>query len=92
MAPATAQATAPCAAVPTAPRFLFTWPIGRCSVMGPDQLSGVTRHGKPLDEAAPEKRTAKFREGVERDSTAYVTSANVLDDGIIDPWDMRDVP
>jgi hypothetical protein len=23
------------------PRFLFTWPIGRCSVMGPDQLSGV---------------------------------------------------
>ncbi len=23
------------------PRFLFSWPIGRCSVMGPDQLSGV---------------------------------------------------
>ncbi|KAF9250419.1 hypothetical protein DTO013E5_5556 [Penicillium roqueforti] len=23
------------------PRFLFSWPTGRCSVMGPDQLSGV---------------------------------------------------
>jgi acetyl-CoA carboxylase carboxyltransferase component len=93
------------------PRFLFTWPIGRCSVMGPDQLSGVMSTiareaaagagksldeaaagaGKSLDEAALEKRTAEFREGVERDSMAYVTSANVLDDGIIDPRDTRDV-
>ncbi|KAI5465061.1 carboxyl transferase domain-containing protein [Mariannaea sp. PMI_226] len=23
------------------PRFIFTWPIGKCSVMGPDQLAGV---------------------------------------------------
>jgi acetyl-CoA carboxylase carboxyltransferase component len=23
------------------PRFMFSWPISRCSVMGPDQLSGV---------------------------------------------------
>jgi len=82
------------------PRFLFTWPIGRCSVMGPDQLSGVMSTiareaaagaGKSLDEAALEKRTAEFREGVERDSMAYVTSANVLDDGIIDPRDTRNV-
>src|SRR5579859_4569912 len=82
------------------PRFLFTWPIGRCSVMGPDQLSGVMSTiareaaagaGKSLDEAALEKRTAEVREGVERDSMAYVTSANVLDDGIIDPRDTRNV-
>ena len=23
------------------PRFLFSWPVSRCSVMGPDQLTGV---------------------------------------------------
>src|SRR3954447_25876177 len=23
------------------PRFLFSWPTSRCSVMGPDQLTGV---------------------------------------------------
>jgi len=47
--------------------------------------------GKQLDEVALEKRTAKFRESVEHDSTAYYTSAHVLDDGIIDPRDTRDV-
>ena|SRR5947207_14124302 len=94
------------------PRFLFTWPIGRCSVMGPDQLSGVMgtiareaaarykRHsmsatddsnGKELDEEALEKRTEVFKKSVEHDSTAYYTSAHILDDGIIDPRDTRDV-
>jgi len=95
------------------PRFLFSWPIGRCSVMGPDQLSGVMgtiareaaarylhqfhemetydSSGKDLDEVALEKRTAKFRESVEHDSVAYYTSAHLLDDGIIDPRDTRDV-
>jgi acyl-CoA carboxylase subunit beta len=24
-----------------APRFLFSWPNSKCSVMGPDQLTGV---------------------------------------------------
>lgn len=95
------------------PRFLFTWPIGRCSVMGPDQLSGVMgtiareaaarylppppragvndSNGKELDEEALAKRTDIFRKSVEHDSTAYYTSAHILDDGIIDPRDTRDV-
>lgn len=93
------------------PRFLFSWPIGRCSVMGPDQLSGVMgtiareaaarlhvllmeliiSNGKALDESALEKRTEAFKKSVEHDSTAYYTSAHVLDDGIIDPRDTRDV-
>jgi acetyl-CoA carboxylase carboxyltransferase component len=47
--------------------------------------------GKELDEAALEKRTETFRKSVEHDSTAYYTSAHVLDDGIIDPRDTRDV-
>ena len=94
------------------PRFLFSWPIGRCSVMGPDQLSGVmgtiareaaarspsllTFHvyrsaGKEVDEKELTKRTEIFKKSVEHDSTAYYTSAHVLDDGIIDPRDTRDV-
>ena len=82
------------------PRFLFSWPIGRCSVMGPDQLSGVmgtiareaaASAGKELDEAALAQRQEAFRESVIHDSRAYYTSANLLDDGIIDPRDTRDV-
>ena len=26
-----------------APRFIFSWPMSKCAVMGPDQLSGVLR-------------------------------------------------
>jgi acetyl-CoA carboxylase carboxyltransferase component len=48
-------------------------------------------NGKEVDEIALEKRTNAFRESVEHDSTAYYTSAHVLDDGIIDPRDTRDV-
>ena len=47
--------------------------------------------GRELDELALEKWTEKFRESVEHVSTAYYTSAHVLDDGIIDQRDTRDV-
>ncbi|KAL3444526.1 carboxyl transferase [Aspergillus insuetus] len=82
------------------PRFIFTWPIGRCSVMGPDQLSGVMEQvqrasakskGKSL---SPEKLKASvesFRQSAQRDSECYATSGMLIDDGIIDPRDTRDV-
>ncbi|KAJ4252784.1 hypothetical protein NW762_010690 [Fusarium torreyae] len=87
------------------PRFLFTWPSGRCSVMGPDQLAGVmgivqdgsqarkVKEGiqvgkKPSDSSMSSETT---RDMVERESQAYYTSAHLLDDGIIDPRDTRDV-
>jgi acetyl-CoA carboxylase carboxyltransferase component len=82
------------------PRFLFTWPIGRCSVMGPDQLAGVMgqvqrssaqTQGRDVDEAELDAKTQKFRDEVERDSESYSTSAVLHDDGIIDPRDTRDV-
>lgn len=82
------------------PRFLFTWPTGRCSVMGPEQLSGVmatvertssAAKGKAVDEEDLKARTQKFGESVRRDSECYRTSAVGLDDGIIDPRDTRDV-
>lgn len=86
------------------PRFLFTWPSGRCSVMGPDQLAGVMnivqagsaarkeKEGIKVSKKAPASGAAnKTRDMVERESQAYYTSAHLLDDGIIDPRDTRDI-
>lgn len=82
------------------PRFLFTWPIGRCSVMGPDQLSGVMEQveansakskGIMLQADEVQARVSSFRKSVLRDSKCYRTSGAVLDDGVIDPRDTRDV-
>jgi acetyl-CoA carboxylase carboxyltransferase component len=47
--------------------------------------------GKKLDTDALVKRAEGFRENVHLQSTAYYTSAHVLDDGVIDPRDTRDV-
>jgi len=51
----------------------------------------ISRAGKRLDEEALGKRAEGFRKNVYLQSTAYYTSAHVLDDGIIDPRDTRDV-
>ncbi|OGE51477.1 hypothetical protein PENARI_c013G03228 [Penicillium arizonense] len=82
------------------PRFLFTWPTGRCSVMGPDQLSGVMENvqqasakakGINLSPEKLKKQVQEFRERVQRDAECYSTSSMLIDDGIIDPRDTRDV-
>lgn len=90
------------------PKFLFSWPNSRCSVMGPDQLAGVmgivtegskarkakeglsNRSSKDAS-ASPTATIEAFRDQVERESESFYTSANLLDDGIIDPRDTRDV-
>lgn len=82
------------------PRFLFTWPTGRCSVMGPEQLSGVMERvqiasakskGLTLSPEKLQKQVQGFRDRVERDAECYSTSSMLIDDGIIDPRDTRDV-
>jgi acetyl-CoA carboxylase carboxyltransferase component len=82
------------------PRFLFSWPQARVSVMGADQLSGVldivsrqaaARDGQEVDEAAAAARVAMFKEQVEEQSDAYYVSSRCIDDGVIDPRDTRDV-
>lgn len=82
------------------PRFLFSWPNSRCSVMGSSQLAGVlssiarssaASKGNKIDEAEVLQREEAFRKRVERDSNVYRTSASGLDDGIIDPRDTREV-
>ena len=83
-----------------APRFMFSWPNSRCSVMGPEQLSGVMeminreaslRSGKAVEEDQLKAESSKLRDRIEKESEAWYTSAWCLDDGIIDPRDTRTV-
>lgn len=82
------------------PRFLFTWPSARCSVMGPDQLAGVMQtieansaksRGSAVDEAVVQQRVQKLKDQVLGDGDCYKTSSHLHDDGVIDPRDTRDV-
>ncbi|KAG2220655.1 hypothetical protein INT45_008198 [Circinella minor] len=82
------------------PRFLFSWPNSRCSVMGSEQLAGVLdivmrqgakRAGVKIDEELAEQRKQLFQASVEAESDVYYTSARLLDDGIIDPRETRTV-
>lgn len=68
--------------------------------MGPDQLAGVMEQIQTNSAKAkgivvnPEDLKANvqaFRNDVQRDSECYRTSAALLDDGIIDPRDTREV-
>jgi len=82
------------------PRFLFTWPNSRISVMGGEQaasvLATVRRDGMeargetwaPEDEAAFK---APIRERYEIEGDPYFATARLWDDGVIDPAQTRDV-
>lgn len=66
--------------------------------MGPDQLAGVMEQietaKKGPQKLSPEviqQRTERFKSQVQRDAESYSTSSIVVDDGIIDPRDTRDV-
>ncbi|WEX75653.1 methylcrotonoyl-CoA carboxylase [Sinorhizobium numidicum] len=82
------------------PRFLWTWPNSRISVMGGEQAAGVlsTVRGDALKRAGTpwsEEEEARFRQPVldlfERQSHPLYASARLWDDGVIDPRKSRDV-
>ncbi|PRP88462.1 acetyl/propionyl-CoA carboxylase, carboxyltransferase subunit [Planoprotostelium fungivorum] len=83
------------------PRFLFSWPNSKCSVMGPDQLSGVmdivlrqSTQGREIPKELEEmanQRKEKLRQKIEEESDAFYTSSRMIDDGVIDPRDTRDI-
>ncbi len=82
------------------PRFLFSWPNARISVMGGEQaamtLLAVKREqlraqGKTLTPEEEAALTAPILAKYEEESSAYYGSARLWDDGIIDPVDTRDV-
>ena len=82
------------------PRFLFSWPNARVSVMGGEQaaavLATVRRDSlQARGENWPEEEEQSFRgeiwEQYERQGHPYYGSARIWDDGVIDPLDTRRV-
>lgn len=83
------------------PRFLFSWPSSRISVMGGEQAAGVLatvkneqreRQGQPpmpADEEAAFKRPTL--EKYEAEGSPYYATARLWDDGILDPAETRTV-
>ena len=77
------------------PRFLFTWPNSRISVMGGEQAASVlaTVH-RDADKWTPEQAEAfkqPIRETYEAEGNPWHATARLWDDGIIDPAQTRDV-
>ena len=82
------------------PRFLFTWPSARISVMGGEQAASVlaqvkrdqlAARGEELSEQAAEEIAAPIREKYEHEGHPYYATARLWDDGIVTPGQTRDV-
>ena len=82
------------------PRFLWSWPNARISVMGGEQaasvLATVKRDGIEAKKGSwsageEEQFKAPIREQYERQGHPYYASARLWDDGVIDPADTRRV-
>jgi 3-methylcrotonyl-CoA carboxylase beta subunit len=77
------------------PRFLWTWPNSRISVMGGEQAASVlaTVH-RDADKWTPEQEEAfkaPVRQTYEDEGNPYFATARLWDDGVIDPAQTRDV-
>jgi geranyl-CoA carboxylase beta subunit len=85
------------------PAFVFSWPTARQAVMGGAQAAGVLRivaedraakTGQALtaDQISElEKSSALLIESMEAESESMFCSSRMMDDGIIDPIDTREV-
>jgi 3-methylcrotonyl-CoA carboxylase beta subunit len=77
------------------PRFLFTWPNSRISVMGGEQAASVlaTVHKEAETWTADEAEAFKapVRQRYEDEGNPYHATARLWDDGVIDPVQTRDV-
>ena len=82
------------------PRFLWTWPNSRISVMGGEQaarvLSTVKRDqlegaGSAWSEAEEAEFQAPIRAQYERQGDPYYATARLWDDGIVEPGQTRDL-
>ncbi|MDP1630353.1 MAG: carboxyl transferase domain-containing protein [Caulobacter sp.] len=77
------------------PRFLFTWPNSRISVMGGEQaaavLATVHRDADKWTREEEEAFKAPVRQKYEDEGNPYHATARLWDDGVIDPAQTRDV-
>ena len=81
------------------PRFLFTWPNSRISVMGGEQAASVLAQVRQAGlEAAGKRMTdaevAAFKQPIldkyEEEGSPYFSTARLWDDGVLDPAQTRD--
>jgi 3-methylcrotonyl-CoA carboxylase beta subunit len=82
------------------PRFLFSWPNARISVMGGEQAASVLgtvrrdnieAEGKQWSEIEEEEFKQPIREQYEAEGNPYYATARLWDDGIITPAETRRV-
>ena len=77
------------------PRFLFSWPNSRISVMGGEQaasvLATVHRDAEKWSKEEMESFKAPIRQKYEDEGNPYHATARLWDDGIIDPVQTRDI-
>jgi 3-methylcrotonyl-CoA carboxylase beta subunit len=82
------------------PRFLFTWPNSRISVMGGEQAAsvlatvrrdGIEARGESWSAEDEEAFKAPVRARYEEEGSPYFATARLWDDGIIAPADTRRV-
>ncbi|MDP2411871.1 MAG: carboxyl transferase domain-containing protein [Pseudolabrys sp.] len=82
------------------PRFLFTWPNARISVMGGEQAASVLAtvkrdnieaSGAAWSEIEEEEFKAPIRDQYEAEGNPYYATARLWDDGIIAPSETRRV-
>jgi geranyl-CoA carboxylase beta subunit len=82
------------------PRFCFSWPNAKTAVMGGEQaartMAIVTeaaqrRKGGPVDTAQLDEMKKRIVDRFDAQMSVFVTSARLLDDGVIDPRDTRAV-
>ena len=82
------------------PRFLWTWPNSRISVMGGEQAANVLARvrrdslearGKSWSVEEEEAFKAPIRNQYEEQGNPYYATARLWDDGIVDPLDTRRV-
>ncbi len=82
-----------------APRFHFSWPCARTAVMGAEQAAStmrmvteaaMRRKGEVV-EARLDAMSQSIIERFDSQTSVFTTSALLLDDGVIDPRDTREV-
>ncbi|CAL1686906.1 unnamed protein product [Lasius platythorax] len=80
------------------PRFLYSWPNARISVMGGEQAASVlaqikkdqcAREGKQWTQEEEENLKNPIIKQFEKEGNPYYCSARLWDDGVIDPADTR---
>jgi geranyl-CoA carboxylase beta subunit len=81
------------------PRFCFSWPNAKTAVMGGEQAAGTMaivteaamRRKGEVDQAKIDALKQNIIDRFDRQMSVFTTSAQLLDDGVIDPRDPRAV-